>query len=231
MYHNAQGLTTNINQLRVVTSEIKPKIILVSETHLTEDISDNEIQIDNFQVYRTDSSSRHTGGVAIYVDESLQVLNIKKIVIFMNVWLLEIKLKLKEWSAVIACVYHSPNSCHNSFIEKLDDWLQSKNEKNEKVILLGDININWCANTLAKRKIYDCIYDNNMQQLVNDYTRINNESKSLIDYCITNISELCVKNSHENNISDHECLMCECCVNVNSDASKYKNIEYVRQYN
>lgn len=203
---------------------------MLSETHLTDEISDNEMHINNFHLYRTDSTSRHTGGVAIYVHESIQVLHVDKIVISMNFWLLEIKLKLNEWCVSVACVYHSPNSCHNIFIGNLDDWLQENNERNEKIILFGDMNINWCANTVAKRKISDSIFDNNMQQMVKNYTRINKESKSLIDYCVSNVNGLIVRNSLENNISDHECLICECKIKRNNDTSKYKQIEYIKEY-
>lgn len=119
MYFNAQGITSNINQLKLIVNERKPKIVLLSETHLTEEISDDELQIANYQMYRTDSNSRHTGGVAIYLENQIQILNVEKSVVFMNLWLLAVKIKWNDFCVVVACVYHSPNSCHSAFIEKM----------------------------------------------------------------------------------------------------------------
>lgn len=231
MYFNAQGLTSNINQLKIAITNVYPKIILLSETHLTEDISDGEINICNYNLYRTNSTSRHTGGVAIYINNQIQVLRIEKSVVERNAWFLAIKIKWYDLCVIVACVYHSPNSCHNTFIHKIDEWLQSVNEKNEKIILIGDMNINWYANTSNKKKLHDCIYDNNMCQLVESFTRVNNnDTRTLIDYCISNISELHVKTSPENNISDHECIVCECLVQHANDMNKYKAFEYMRKY-
>lgn len=46
---------------------LKRSIVLLSETRLTENIDDSEINIKNYRVIRCDSRSRHTGGTAIYI--------------------------------------------------------------------------------------------------------------------------------------------------------------------
>ena len=48
----------------------KPNVISLSETFLNHDISDNEINISNYVLYRADRISRQ-GGVAIYVSADI----------------------------------------------------------------------------------------------------------------------------------------------------------------
>jgi hypothetical protein len=48
-----------------------PKILLLSETRTIIDMSDAELAIDNYNLIRLDSYNRHTGGVAIYLHNSM----------------------------------------------------------------------------------------------------------------------------------------------------------------
>lgn len=99
---------------------------MLAETHLTNEIEDTEMSIDQCKLFRTDSSSRHTGGVAIYVNSEITVLNTESIVEYMNMWLLALKIKWNSMCVVVACVYHSPNSSHDLFISELSKWIQKK---------------------------------------------------------------------------------------------------------
>ena len=52
--------------------EKRPHILCLSETHITSDILENEIQIDEYNTVRCDSNSRHTGGVILYIREGIK---------------------------------------------------------------------------------------------------------------------------------------------------------------
>lgn len=68
LYTNVQGLTANIDQLVVLINESKPKVIILTETHITSEFLDAEININGYKVLRCDSNSRHTG-VLYYIRE------------------------------------------------------------------------------------------------------------------------------------------------------------------
>nr|CAI5828725.1 unnamed protein product [Callosobruchus analis] len=51
--------------------KFNPKIILTSESRTTQDVEDIEIQMEGYNAVRCDSSTRHTGGVIIYVRSGL----------------------------------------------------------------------------------------------------------------------------------------------------------------
>lgn len=71
-YLNIQGLTTNIGKLKVLMESNQSTGVLLSETHITSDIADEEIMINNYNLFRCDSHSRHTGGVIIYLKKNVK---------------------------------------------------------------------------------------------------------------------------------------------------------------
>lgn len=52
--------------------EQNPDIVMLSETHVTEDIESSELNLSGYVRFNCDSSSRHTGGVIIFVKSGLQ---------------------------------------------------------------------------------------------------------------------------------------------------------------
>lgn len=110
-------------------------MILITESRLTDDISDNEISLNNYKIYRCDSTSRHTGGSAIYVRDDVAVLNTNKIIIEKNMWLIQLKIKNASYNGIIAAIYHSPNANHNEFISAFNEWCSDINEENENMII------------------------------------------------------------------------------------------------
>ena len=67
---NIRSLVPKIDLLRTWVYLHKPNIITLSETFLNSDISDNEINIMNYVLYRADRITRH-GGVAINVSTDI----------------------------------------------------------------------------------------------------------------------------------------------------------------
>lgn len=211
MYFNARSLPANINQLKVNINQINSAFILLSETHLTDAIDSNELAIKNYNLYRADSNSRHTGGAAVYVRDDIVVINVEKIAINSNLWLIAVKVNTKIFRGKIACIYRSPNCESNDvFFTEIDNWLRINADSNENTILCGDINIDWLTNNNIRNRLFQCINDNGFKQCVENCTRIYEESKTLIDYCIVNItSDLEVNTNSDLKISDHEVLTCE----------------------
>lgn len=222
-------MTTNIDLLKVSLGETNSPIVLLSETHLTEEISDECVSIDSYKMYRTDSTSRHTGGVVIYIKNEITVVDAERIIEHMNTWLIAVKIKHQNFSATIACVYHSPNSCHRTFVERLNAWLQEKVEADEKILLFGDMNIDWLTNSANKNRLHNSINDNGLTQMIDKFTRITDESNTLVDYCITNMNNLRVEIKPELNISDHECIVCEI-LNTNNFSDTFKQVEFLKNY-
>ena len=67
---NIRSLVPKIDLLRSWVAQHNPNIITLSETWLNSNISDNEIKLENYVLYRADRGSRG-GGVATYVSSNL----------------------------------------------------------------------------------------------------------------------------------------------------------------
>lgn len=67
---NIRSLSHKIDLLRAWLSYNKPMVITLSETWLSSTISDEEIQLEDYILYRADRAARG-GGVATYVSSSL----------------------------------------------------------------------------------------------------------------------------------------------------------------
>ena len=62
MYYNVRSLLPKIDELRAVCETSKPDIVYIVETWLDHSISDNELLVPNYQLFRLDKN-RHGGGM------------------------------------------------------------------------------------------------------------------------------------------------------------------------
>ena len=97
----------------------------------------------------------------------------------------------KPVSLVLCVVYLPPNPCYNKCVD-LCHYLSTLSNDN-KVIILGDFNlpdINWhtlTGNTASSAKFCEFVYDNNLDQLVNEPTH---HQGNTLDLVLTNCSRI-----------------------------------------
>ena len=65
VYYNARSLLPKFDELCTICATCKPDVVCLVESWLCDDISDNEIKIPGYQLYRLDRN-RHGGGVLMY---------------------------------------------------------------------------------------------------------------------------------------------------------------------
>ena len=78
--NNAHRVNNNKRKLAYLTERCENENILLmilNESHLDKDILDEEINIPNFKVIRSDRIERKCGGVAIYIGSPLEAKNVK----------------------------------------------------------------------------------------------------------------------------------------------------------
>ena len=72
LYYNARSLIPKMDELRTIVESQRPSVICVVETWLSEEVSDQEISLSEYQVTRLDRN-RHGGGIVIYVHNAISV--------------------------------------------------------------------------------------------------------------------------------------------------------------
>ena len=74
---NARSLVNKKNELNIMVEDIDPHIIGITESCANTDITDAELGLTGYVMFRRDRIGRRGGGVILYVKESIQAYEIK----------------------------------------------------------------------------------------------------------------------------------------------------------
>ena len=158
---NARSIVNKRNELNTMVEDIDPHIIGITESWATPDISDAELGMTGYVMFRKDRLGRRGGGVILYIKKSIQAYEIK----------LE---KEAECEEAVGLVYRSSNismeeneKIHNAIkeVSKLD------------CIIMGDFNhghIQWTSLQSTGREdqeFLNLVQDSFLSQYVLEATR------------------------------------------------------------
>ena len=74
---NARSIVNKKNELKIMVEDIDPHIIGITESWANIDITDAELGLTGYVMFRKDRIGRRGGGVILYVKESIQAYEIK----------------------------------------------------------------------------------------------------------------------------------------------------------
>ena len=171
-YANAGSFLNKNDELRISVNNIyDPDIICIVETHLNSNIDNNEISMENYNIFRqdrdfkikqvtqdalfstdgegsSDISVSGGGGSLIYVKSYLRV----ELIDFKVADSLAISVQTNVGNVVIACVYRSPSlndKQNRTMINEIGNLTKTYSES--EVLLVGDFNLPdvcWVTGTL-----------------------------------------------------------------------------------
>lgn len=189
----------------VMIENIKPCVVMMSEARLTEDIEDSEVNIKGYKMIRCNSYSRYTGGVVILVKNGVKFTVLKNEVINDSIWWASIRVRNRAIAGTYTVFYRSPNNITDcEFLKYFERWCSNECDLDQRNIICGDFNINLMVNDVDSKKMTSIINNTGMKQLVRNATRITKNSKSLVDYVISDNYNLNVKVLIDEKISE-EC--------------------------
>ena len=207
---NINSLLSKIDELREITRKTRATVIGITESKLDGSVLDGEINIDGYELVRSDWN-RHGGGVACYIrsdisfnvrgDFSSEIENI-----FFDILLPKTK------PILIGILYRPPEQ--SKFLDNLSTSISQTCSFNEQeVYILGDLNINLInsqkhtPNGIKRYKEFCSLHG--IEQLLTLPTRITKNSSSLLDHVLTNsanrISQFGIVNV---GLSDHQLIYC-----------------------
>jgi hypothetical protein len=231
MYINAESVPNNFECIEVLVEKLNPTILICSETCLTDDIFDNEISLNGYNVFRCNSNSRHTGGVLMYIKANIKTEIIMNRVYEKNLWCLSIHCKCREINGIYTAIYHSPNSSHADFLHYFTDLLENVLEPSKLNVFIGDFNINMNNRTTYSDKLKQVIELYGLKQLINWPTRITENSQTIIDLVISNDNSIKCKTRSDWKISDHETIQVKITNNTECERSVNRSITSWDRYN
>ena len=183
-------MKTKTNFLREFSVMENCSFVCVSESHLRAAISDAEIKMDGFTLYRADrAQSRQRGGVATYVRDC-PAWNAEVLMQHSNAFVETLGLYIKALNLVLINIYRPPECEYGKFknsLDKLSATLASLQAPLPEIMIVGDLNfpnMDWAtlspvagAPTLEKRQaalLKDFMEDWCLVQCVQSPTRGNN---------------------------------------------------------
>ena len=119
-------------------------------------------------------STKKGGGISIYIAEHINANKINNSEII-NEHIETVSISIEQ--KIITAVYRPPAGNKNIFINELQNIIQK--HKDKKIYIGGDFNINLCA------KLYEPLIDLGLIPACNKFTRIDKNSRSIIDNILT----------------------------------------------
>lgn len=195
--------------IQLIIDECKPILLCCTEARVTDDIYEKEIHIDGYYTVRSNSHSRHSGGVVVYVKNGTvsQVLE-DKCFLYNNVLVLDVM--NNQCRGIWFVVYHSPNHSHTDFLNEIDGLIDRYSTLQRNMNVTGDLNIDLSANgrhDANAQRLMRMARSYSMKQIVNKPTRITSASKTIIDHFYTDDKNYSIDVTKCDCIADHRAII------------------------
>ena len=170
-------LHQNIRSIRSKMDFIKSNfidfdVLCFTETHLSNEVNDDFLVIDDHEfMFRKDNSS-HLGGFLMYVSAYFRPVRMNVLEQYLpeSLW---VELNYKNESFLIGTIYRNPHLTVD-FWDRVNICLEKANDLTSNIIVLGDINP-------LNRKFLDIMTTNNLRNIIDSPTRVTSTTRTLLD--------------------------------------------------
>ena len=139
VHYNVQSLA---NKTAIIESEFKHfDIITITETWLNERISDNEVQFNDYSIYRRDRIGDNHGGICTFIRNNVYSKRRTDIEL-PNIECLWVELYIHNRKILLGTFYRPPNSLP-ALLDSIENSIGLAFDSNaHEIIITGDFNLN-----------------------------------------------------------------------------------------
>jgi hypothetical protein len=205
---NCCGVRSKLTEIILLLKTCSIDILGITESHLNEKITDDEIYIEGYRFFRQDRQHKAGGGCLVYYKENLNVI-LKPEFMVNNIEALWMEITINSQRLLIGNVYRAPdnNEFYNEFkriLERL--WLKRNN-----MLIMGDFNSDLLKTNKDKchqgKKLEHIIKSFGLTNVIKEPTRIANSSATLLDLIlVSNESKITKAGTIDPAISDHKMI-------------------------
>ena len=188
---NIRSLYRNIDELRVFLHNNHIQILALNETLLDDSISDNELNIQDYNLIRKDRN-RNGGGVAVYIRDSISYDLINSAVLD-SLELILIRVRPKSATPFLFLSWYRPPDSKIAVMDQYENALAFVDSFRSNVFLMGDVNCDirkkFKSNVIKRYEAVNKLYSMEQVNTIH-YTRVTHNTKSLIDHMLTNAIDM-----------------------------------------
>jgi exonuclease III len=182
-HRNICGLQKKADELISSVRPNLPYILPLSEHHLKQFELD-KISLDGYKLATSYCrKARENGGVCIFVDKNLNFLKVNqsRYCRDQDIEVCALKLEPTVLNICVLAVYRAPCGNFISFLSGLDSVINSLHKAEWKLIICGDINIDYATDSKKKRQLDAMLQSYNLSAIVHFPTRVQNQSSMTVD--------------------------------------------------
>ena len=202
---NINSIVRKLSELKIVLQHNPFHVVAVSETKCDATISDSELDIENYNIFRKDRN-RHGGGVALYVKDDVSC-RFENNITCDDIEALWVKLSPKHSETLLICVIYRPPNSSSSYFDLLNEMLsQAVTNTDVEMILLGDLNCDMCPNNIdsLSRSLEEMMSGFLFDQLIDVPTRVTTTSQTIIELIYsTDVENHSLNGVLKTSFSDH----------------------------
>ncbi|CAG2243737.1 unnamed protein product [Mytilus edulis] len=186
---NIRSMRNKVDYVENISNEAD--VICLTETHLDENIKNEDILIEGYNrdPYRKDRNSSG-GGIIIYISKFIQAKPRPDLDFDNEALWLEITFPSNK---LLLCVVYRQPSNNNTFWDKFHESIENAMSYTPNVVITGDVNVDFLTD--HSHKIFDIMRLNGLKNVINEPTRFCATRQSLLDPIL--VSDSCdVYDSH-----------------------------------
>ena len=199
-----------MDEIRVFCETHIPHVLCLNETWLDSSINDGEIQLHGYSLIRRDKT-RRKGGVLVYVSSNLAYKMIQDFETDQtDLQCLWLEITPPKSKGFILCSCYRPPNINNeeAYVVGLRNMLTEVADGEKEIVIIGDLNfdLKQSKKSASTKRFINMTKDFSLRQIIENFTRITEHSKTLIDLFLTSRPDLYVSGVIPVGFSDHSAI-------------------------
>ena len=179
-------------------------VICLSETFLNDSFDENQFILNGYQQFRRDRKNQEGGGILIFIRDNIPCVRRHDLELEQSIESIWLEIRHSVQKSFLFGYHYRPPSSLSDWFNKVENTLESTFRENKETILLGDFNINYINQKSVNSNWNNITSSFSLEQLVNQPTRVTENTATIIDHIYTNSSSNITEMSIPKvSISDH----------------------------
>ena len=161
-------------------------ILALNESKIDNAIPDSELNISEYNLIRKDRN-RAGGGVVVYIREAISYLN-RNDLVSDHLEMIIIEISQPHSKPFIVSAFYRPSNSDLDLFNECDLFFKKCDSEDKELLLVGDLNCDYMKlppDSHTRRLQFLCLLYQ-LDQLINEPTRVTKTSATLIDLILTN---------------------------------------------